>query len=365
MKKTSLLLFLSVCFGLASFAQQANTSVTTTQQDKRITITTTKTDENGKTVTRTWIAEGNEPAEILQGMVIDPDVLKEVDIAKLEEGDNKERLFLFRRAGDQEGVEGVLHEGVAPADESIVIINERWGDDSPMVCRKIHTIHHGNKAFGDRKTNCAALGVYVSTSGKADNGTYINSLIKNGGAGEAGIQAGDIIQKIDEFDVMDYSTLHLALSHFRPGDQVTVGYEREGQKYTTSVNLKDWAELPGHEFRSRSDCKEEEPVKQEDNEPLLLDEPTNTVEVLPLELEDARIFPNPTDGVFALSFTTLPGPLTVSVSDPTGKVVFQEENQNVSGAYNRDIDLTDLPQGNYILNVRQGDKIYSQQIAKQ
>ena len=77
------------------------------------------------------------------------------------------------------------------------------------------------------------------------------------------------------------------------------------------------------------------------------------------------MYPNPTDGVFALSFQLTPGPLTVSITDINGKVVYNENNENASGSYIRDIDLKDVPQGNYVLTVTQADRVYTDQISKQ
>ena len=77
------------------------------------------------------------------------------------------------------------------------------------------------------------------------------------------------------------------------------------------------------------------------------------------------IFPNPTEGVFAFSFNTTPGPLTVSITDVNGKVVYSENNENPEGIYRKEINLKELPQGNYIISVTQGDKVFTEQISKQ
>ena len=84
-----------------------------------------------------------------------------------------------------------------------------------------------------------------------------------------------------------------------------------------------------------------------------------------LEVEDATIYPNPTEGLFAVSFTTTPGPLTVAVTDVNGKVVYQDNSENKDGLYKKEIDLKGLPQGNYILSVTQNEKVFTEQISKQ
>lgn len=370
MKHSTLLLVFCAMFGMSAIAQKP---IVSEKQTKRITITAKKTDENGKIVTETWIAEGEEPSQILQNMAVHPDVIRKVEINEAGGGQEAERLFLFRAAGDKVAIEGTLDESDDKADvrdviTEVIVVGKN--EDGEEVTEKISTWHGHQAPLAirrqgfDRKSNCAALGVWITGSDQTLEGAYVNSLIEHGGAKEAGIQAGDVITKIDEFDIDNFSTLNLALSHFRPGDVVTVRYERDGQSLKAKVNLKDWSELPGHEHRSRPDCKNEEPAAPVE-EPKEQDEPTFTPQVLPLELTDARVYPNPTDGVFALSFTTEPGPLSVSIADVNGKVVFSETNQNLSGAYNRDINLKDAPRGNYIITVTQGDKVYSQQISKQ
>lgn len=366
MKNASLLIALCALF---SFSAVAQSTTPVEKNTKRITITTKKVDDNGKPITETWIAEGNEPSKILQEMAINPEVIQKVEIDNAPIPPNGERLFLFRSAGDNVLVEGTLNETTDQTSD-IIIITETDDKSRPMEYKKIST-WHGNKpkvyatvTVGDRKSNCAALGVWANSTGETD-GARISGLIEQGGAEEAGLREGDIIRKIDEFEVNDFSTLHLALSHFRPGDEVTVRYIRADKNRNARVTLKDWAELPGHEWRSKGDCGKDELKDIEDNDTPLEDGPTFTSNIKPLELQDVSVYPNPTEGVFALSFTTTPGPLTVSITDINGKVVFRDSNKNASGAYNRDIDLKELPQGNYVICVKQEDKIYTQQISKQ
>jgi hypothetical protein len=378
MKRIPVLIIMLVFAGWSASAQSTNTTVE--KKTNRITITTTKVDESGKPVTETWIAEGEQPELILQGMAVNPDVMQKVEAEQDAQQADEERLFLFRHAGDDVMVEGKLSENVKvittegqSADEPHTVVLWKELDNGQMECKKISTwSSDGNHAKAykmmnehgtepDRKANCAALGVYVHDDGE-NMGCNIQSLIEKGGAQEAGLKDGDNILKIDEFDISDFSTLHLALSHFMPGDVVTVRYEREGKTAKTKVNLKSWSDLPSHAWRARSDCDKPEVVKEEPVPQANLNIPAgNTL----LQLENATAYPNPTEGLFSFSFTTKPGQLSVIVSDVNGKVVYQEENENSTGFYNREIDLKDVPTGNYILSVKQGDKVFTQQLSKQ
>lgn len=377
MKHTNLLIALCVLFSFSVFAQ----STTTVEKNaKRITITTKKTDENGKVISETYIVEGDEPTKILEGMDVDPSIIQRVDITDENSQKEGEQIFMFRRAGEQ-GEDVTIR---TYKDEHKKSVNEENGDVERVIiinksnntnesvnttreCYKTALAHDGPSVFArgpgtESKTNCAALGVLVYDNGQS-SGSRINHLIEKGGAQDAGLKTGDVIVRIDEFDVVDFASLHLALSHFKPGEFVTVRYMRDGEKKKSKVELKDWAELPGHEWRSRSDCgnAKTEEVKLLETR----DDPPALSNLETLELQDALIYPNPTQGVFEFSFTTLPGPVEIAITDVNGKVVYTDNNENPHGDYRKEIDLKGLPQGNYILSVTQGDRIFTEQISKQ
>ncbi len=366
MKPTSLLIAFCLCFSLSAFAQSTPAADNTT---KRITITTKKVDENGKTITETWIADGNDPAKLIQDMAISPEDIKTINIegdAKAVEG---ERIFIIRSAGDQVNIEGKLDESV-PAGETDQVIVITKGDDGTEVTKKISTWRSsGEKPSGSawfyagkQQSNCAALGVYADAH-EGSYGATINRIIDQGPAQLAGLKEGDIIKKVGEFDVNDFSSLFFALGNFRPGEEVVVRFERDGNILTTKATLKEWTQIPGYEYKARTDCGEPDaPVSSLRDE---TDGPTSVPSLQPLELQDAQIYPNPTDGVFALSFSTDPGQINVSICDANGKEIFRDVDTQFQGHYNRQIDLKGMPQGNYIITVSQGDKVYTRQISKQ
>ncbi len=369
MKQASLLFAFCLLFGLSAVAQTTTTVDNTT---KRITITTKKVDDNGKTVTETWIAEGDEPAKLLEEMAVNPEIIQQVtiegDVQKVE----GERLFLFRSAGDNVTVEGTLDPLATPLNEDKVIVITRDVDANVITENHVGYWHdNGGKSrahayvnVGEKKYNCAALGVYADAKGEFA-GAQISRLIDQGAAQIAGLKEGDVIRYIDGYEVSDFTTLYEALSHFRPGDRVTVKYDRDGKSLKVKADLKGWSELPGFEhMATRTDCGQPE-VPTEVNTDQLRDDPDGLSNVQTLELEDARIYPNPSDGVFSFSFNTKPGPLTVAITDVNGKVVYSDRNENPSGSYQNDINIKDMPQGNYIITVNQGDKFYTQQISKQ
>ena len=366
MKPVSLLIACLVFLGAALHAQ----STTTVEKNaKRITITSTKMDANGQPVTETWIAEGEEPEVILKNMAVNPDILQKVDAEKLSATGEGERLFLIKSAGDHTIIEGRLQD--INADQTIAPdVNTKisiWssGDSEGDHDYKVVKVYGRHWGHGDQsKSNCAALGVHVNTAGD-QTGCVISSLIEQGGAQEAGMISGDVITRLDDYVVTDFPSLFEALKHYLPGEDVTVTYTRDGKSAKADVHLKSWADMPGQEWRARGDCGKLENFKEEIVEPIRTDTPGDPVSVEPLNITDARIYPNPTDGAFALSFTTDPGPITITITDVNGKVVFSEKNDNATGYYNQDINLKNVPTGNYVVAIKQGDKVFTQQLSRQ
>lgn len=68
-------------------------------------------------------------------------------------------------------------------------------------------------------------------------GVLIEEVLKNSPAEKAGLKAGDIIQKINDKKIEDFSDLRRALNYYDPGDKVKLEYVRKGKKITATVEL--------------------------------------------------------------------------------------------------------------------------------
>ena len=95
-------------------------------------------------------------------------------------------------------------------------------------------------------TGRAALGVRVATVDatlaaqdnlSVNHGVLIVSVVPNGAADQAHLQAGDVIVQIDTKQVNDISSLSDALISKSPGDTVSVQIYRGNQQMTVSVKL--------------------------------------------------------------------------------------------------------------------------------
>jgi C-terminal processing protease CtpA/Prc len=80
------------------------------------------------------------------------------------------------------------------------------------------------------------LGVYENND-ISKPGLVIGSVISGKGAETAGLQAGDVVTKVDGKTVTGGGTLRTALTGHQPGDRVMVEYQRDGQTLQTEVTL--------------------------------------------------------------------------------------------------------------------------------
>lgn len=70
-------------------------------------------------------------------------------------------------------------------------------------------------------------------------GIYVYKVVPGGSLDQAGIRHGDIILKIGDTEVKDFTALQNALDSYKVGDSVTVTYTRDGADQTASVVLQE------------------------------------------------------------------------------------------------------------------------------
>ncbi len=75
------------------------------------------------------------------------------------------------------------------------------------------------------------LGVY--------DGAYISGVTEDGAAEAAGMKEGDIITKVGDIEIKNTNELFEQLGRFRPGDEIAVIVNRNGNNMPFKLNLKD------------------------------------------------------------------------------------------------------------------------------
>jgi putative serine protease PepD len=96
-------------------------------------------------------------------------------------------------------------------------------------------------ASGETPTH-ARLGVSVSNAGSAGDGAQVQEVNDGSTAAEAGIAGGDVITKIDDHLVTDADSLVATIRSYRPGDEVTVTFQHDGEERTAELTLDSDAE---------------------------------------------------------------------------------------------------------------------------
>jgi Do/DeqQ family serine protease len=74
---------------------------------------------------------------------------------------------------------------------------------------------------------------------KDGGGVYVMTVREGGAAAAAGIKKGDVITKIDNVPVVNGADLIGQIATHRPGDKITLTYQRAGQEISTAITLKN------------------------------------------------------------------------------------------------------------------------------
>jgi membrane-associated protease RseP (regulator of RpoE activity) len=284
---------------------------------------------------------------------------------------------------------------------------------------------HGSEAYdwesylGDGEwsgSSHAFLGVTPKDDSDDVNGAAIGSVEEGSAAETMGLKSGDVITKINDKEISDFSCLSNTIKAMEPGDDVKVTVEREGNSTTLNGELgehkqdmtfmleapdgtpgapqirrfrmdgmgqQDFAELQRDMAQLQRDMAE---LQRSLGKDMRTTETRITIEAMPLtpaekdllkskgvtaldaelKLADMRVFPNPSNGFFRLQFDVAEkGDLFVNVHDATGERVYEERITGFKGRYERTLDLTDKATGSYYLVIQQGGKTTAQKLVKQ
>ncbi len=84
-----------------------------------------------------------------------------------------------------------------------------------------------------------------------------------------------------------------------------------------------------------------------------------------LVLSNFRANPNPSNGLLNLNFQTEAKPLTISVSDLSGRMIQTIQVNDFNGNYSDTLDLSRGPKGVVLLQIRQGERLFTEKIVLQ
>ncbi|SDE67353.1 Do/DeqQ family serine protease [Pricia antarctica] len=102
-------------------------------------------------------------------------------------------------------------------------------------------LEYGNVQKGILGVNTIPMNTpYAAKKGIKDiDGVYIDAVEENTGAADADLRSGDIIKQVDNIAVHQFPDLTGYLSTKKPGDEVKVTVDRDGEKLTLPVMLSE------------------------------------------------------------------------------------------------------------------------------
>ena len=79
----------------------------------------------------------------------------------------------------------------------------------------------------------------VTISDKITSGAVVTDVSNGSTADDAKLKKGDVITKLDDYNIKDYKYLKYYLYRYRVGDKVKITYIRDGKEKTVEVTLKN------------------------------------------------------------------------------------------------------------------------------
>jgi len=123
-----------------------------------------------------------------------------------------------------------------PIDEIMPIVEQMAAGEAPTHARLGISVSDvgvdvGSGGSGSGPGSSSTEGALVV------DGAQVRTVGAGSTAGEAGLEEGDIITGIDDRAITSADSLVATIRSYRPGDEVTVTFERDGEEQTTTLVL--------------------------------------------------------------------------------------------------------------------------------
>ncbi|MDN5896860.1 MAG: trypsin-like peptidase domain-containing protein, partial [Nocardioides sp.] len=117
-----------------------------------------------------------------------------------------------------------------PIDEVMPVVKQMLAGDAPTHARLGITVSDV-RATQDGQQGSLPDGAQVAS------GAAVQEVTDGSTAGDAGLEANDVITKVDDTQISGADALVATIRSYRPGDKVEVTYVRDGDQHTTSIEL--------------------------------------------------------------------------------------------------------------------------------
>lgn len=273
----------------------------------------------------------------------------------------------FLREGKEMTAKATLKENTNSFDFSGYNFN--WNDSS-----------NGNPfVFDMAEETHGFLGVYLEDG---DDAVVITGVEEGSAAEKAGLQEGDILLEINNNKMRSYDDVVDFMAKTKPGEKVSITYERAGKKKTTDAELKESNNtyffnfngdegylMPNIDIMPATPCPPGSVYSYNSGDGKKVvsicitaeqgkegaDETDDAASHPLLNTDNLKVFSNPSNGTFQVQFS-LPeeGNTYVTINDFQGKEVYTETLMNFSGNYDRTISLgKEVAKGTYFVKVSQ------------
>jgi len=211
------------------------------------------------------------------------------------------------------------------------------------------------------ETNCNKYVEYVSAVEKTPflgvsvtatddfSGAVVSQVITGSSAETYGLQIGDVITVINNFEISDPCEVTTAIGELAIGDIIDIDIVRQSENERLEALL-------GYRLSKTISWKQD------------CEQPTIALGNTPANIQDAdlSVYPNPTGGIIQLKYsTTQKGAVQVNLTDFIGRIVLAKPVEKLSGLYEETLDLKGMQDGIYFLNVVQGEEVRTEKIVLQ
>lgn len=107
----------------------------------------------------------------------------------------------------------------------------------PIVKQIIEKGDFEKVSMGIKGVDVSNVKAYLGVDLSSEHGVYIVEVSSNSPASNSGIKTGDVITKIDKYEIASMSDLNKVLYQYRKGDSAKITIVREGKEKTITVNF--------------------------------------------------------------------------------------------------------------------------------
>jgi putative serine protease PepD len=130
----------------------------------------------------------------------------------------------IRSTGSESAQAGSIGLGFAiPIDEVLEVVDQLAAGETPT---------HARLGIGVEDATLTSTAVQIT------DGAVVGEVTDGSSADAAGLESGDVITRVDEQEVTSANSLIATIRSYRPGDEVTVTFQRDGEEQTTTATLE-------------------------------------------------------------------------------------------------------------------------------